>query len=87
MWRFGAGDWLEVFRVFNGLGEDLRPVGQPSAPAVRPLSVTRYKHFLYACAKHAAKVEEGLSEEKGRSIRDLARATRGSSTTATRPRK
>ena len=73
MWRFGGGDWLEVFRVFNGLGQDLRPVGQPNAVPALPLSTQRYRHFLYACAKEAARIDEGLEESRAQDIRSLKR--------------
>lgn len=57
----GGGDWLEPFRVHNGLDRDLRPIGRPDVAPMVPRMPT-YRNFVYGAVKFVHVVIEGHEE-------------------------
>jgi hypothetical protein len=43
---------MDPYRLYNGLGEDYRPLGQPDAAPRPPRFPERVRAFLYACGAH-----------------------------------
>lgn len=53
-WRFSGAD---PFATYHHLGSDYRPLGEPDAEPLTPLSARRHKAFIYACAAWCAEQE------------------------------
>lgn len=43
----------DPYRLYNGLGDDYRPLGQPDAEPRPPQFPERVRAFVYACAMYA----------------------------------
>lgn len=63
MWRYGGGDWTAPWKVYHGLGDDFRPLGDADAQPRFIGNVSRYRHLLYGMAKAAAVMEEGAKDK------------------------
>jgi hypothetical protein len=57
VWRYGSGDWLEPYRLYNGLNVDLRPLTSVDGEPHRPPYPTRVRAFVFGCAQVAADIE------------------------------
>jgi hypothetical protein len=54
VWKASGTD---PYRLYNGLDEDYRPLGDPTAPRRPPLYPERVRAFLYACGERAREME------------------------------
>jgi hypothetical protein len=53
-WRYGNE---HPYLVYNDLGPDYRPIGEPDAEPRYPPHLARVKAFVYACGLYAHEVD------------------------------